>query len=362
LHVPLAGRTIAKYAGAGSPYFMHPNHLGSTTAVTNQTGNLIEGQLFYPWGQLWTYAQGLHDMRFASMGVREWFVSGEADQVMDFTLFRTYQPRLGRWLSPDPIAGDILNPQSLNCYGYVLNNPTNLIDPLGLSCSDVEGSDPNFTMSCGAGTPDIPTIPSSLPGLIPPGGYSGGSDLTGQRFEVFLASIPPGQCATLYEGRMAMQTFCNMPQSNLSEPSFTMTSGASGSGFSEAVDSAYDAALAKAGAYFRGRPPGQSFGACVGENLSLTLTGSTKHVIATTVIASAAGTASLASALFRKDSMELAAYLTIVAGAYIAPAAGASAIAAVGRTAADITLGVGAASFGLFIGSAANCASQGVNP
>jgi YD repeat-containing protein len=41
LHVPLAGRTIAKYAGAGSPYFMHPNHLGSTTAVTNQTGNLI---------------------------------------------------------------------------------------------------------------------------------------------------------------------------------------------------------------------------------------------------------------------------------------------------------------------------------
>src|SRR5207245_4975790 len=38
----------------------------------------------------------------------------------------------GRWLSPDPIGGDISNPQSLNRYAYVLNNPTNLIDLLGL--------------------------------------------------------------------------------------------------------------------------------------------------------------------------------------------------------------------------------------
>ena len=37
-----------------------------------------------------------------------------------------------RWLSPDPVAGDILNPQSLNRYAYVLNNPTTLTDPLGL--------------------------------------------------------------------------------------------------------------------------------------------------------------------------------------------------------------------------------------
>jgi hypothetical protein len=43
-----------------------------------------------------------------------------------------YNPRLYRWLSPDPLAGDILNPQSLNRYAYVLNNPTNLIDPVGL--------------------------------------------------------------------------------------------------------------------------------------------------------------------------------------------------------------------------------------
>jgi uncharacterized protein RhaS with RHS repeats len=38
----------------------------------------------------------------------------------------------GRWLTPDPLGGDLTNPQSLNRYAYALNNPTTLIDPLGL--------------------------------------------------------------------------------------------------------------------------------------------------------------------------------------------------------------------------------------
>lgn len=46
--------------------------------------------------------------------------------------FRYYVPEKGRWLTPDPLAGDITNPQSLNRYAYVMNNPTNFVDPLGL--------------------------------------------------------------------------------------------------------------------------------------------------------------------------------------------------------------------------------------
>jgi hypothetical protein len=38
---------------------------------------------------------------------------------------------LGRWLSPDPMGGDVSNPQSLNRYAYALNNPETLTDPLG---------------------------------------------------------------------------------------------------------------------------------------------------------------------------------------------------------------------------------------
>jgi len=51
---------------------------------------------------------------------------------LDHTLYRKYSSTLGRWLSPDPMAGSIMNPQSLNRYAYVMNNPVNFIDPLGL--------------------------------------------------------------------------------------------------------------------------------------------------------------------------------------------------------------------------------------
>jgi hypothetical protein len=39
-------------------------------------------------------------------------------------------------MSPDPLGGDITNPQSLNRYAYVMNNPTTLTDPLGLQGGD----------------------------------------------------------------------------------------------------------------------------------------------------------------------------------------------------------------------------------
>jgi len=48
--------------------------------------------------------------------------------------YRKYNPTQGRWLSPDPYDGsyDFSNPQSLNRYNYVLNNPLSYRDPLGL--------------------------------------------------------------------------------------------------------------------------------------------------------------------------------------------------------------------------------------
>jgi hypothetical protein len=49
----------------------------------------------------------------------------------------------GRWPSPDPAglaAADFSGPQSLNRYAYVMNETTDLLDPLGLGCySDASG-------------------------------------------------------------------------------------------------------------------------------------------------------------------------------------------------------------------------------
>jgi hypothetical protein len=44
---------------------------------------------------------------------------------------RVYDPLAARFLSPDPFVNDAANGQSYNRYTYVLNNPTNLVDPSG---------------------------------------------------------------------------------------------------------------------------------------------------------------------------------------------------------------------------------------
>jgi RHS repeat-associated protein len=56
---------------------------------------------------------------------------------IQYTRARWYQPRIGRWTSPDPIIPDFRNPQSINRYAYVLANPVNRVDPSGLYHSDV---------------------------------------------------------------------------------------------------------------------------------------------------------------------------------------------------------------------------------
>jgi RHS repeat-associated protein len=52
----------------------------------------------------------------------------------DHAQFRQYSSTPGRWMSPDPYDGsyDPSNPQSMNRYSYVLNNPMEFVDPLGL--------------------------------------------------------------------------------------------------------------------------------------------------------------------------------------------------------------------------------------
>lgn len=45
---------------------------------------------------------------------------------------RYYMPETGRFISEDPWTGDMTTPQTLNPYPYVVNNPLNNVDPLGL--------------------------------------------------------------------------------------------------------------------------------------------------------------------------------------------------------------------------------------
>ena len=50
--------------------------------------------------------------------------------------YREYDPQTGRWLSKDPL---LFGGGDSNLYGYVLQDPVNLVDPWGLMWFDKEG-------------------------------------------------------------------------------------------------------------------------------------------------------------------------------------------------------------------------------
>ena len=126
-YIFFAGRRIAWVDSAGTVRYYWGDHLGSTRMVTDAAGNVCYDADFYPF-------QGERPAYVNTCTPAYKFAGMKFDQESGnyYTLNRYYPSNLARWLSPDPLAGDVTNPQSLNRYAYVLNNPTTLADPLGL--------------------------------------------------------------------------------------------------------------------------------------------------------------------------------------------------------------------------------------
>ncbi len=53
----------------------------------------------------------------------------DAESGLDNFGARYFGSSMGRFMSPDPLGGDMTNPQSLNRYAYALNNPLRYTDP-----------------------------------------------------------------------------------------------------------------------------------------------------------------------------------------------------------------------------------------
>lgn len=103
-----------------------------------------------PYGQR-TKLSGTADADFGYAGSYHHAPSG-----LNLTLYRAYDPALGRWLSRDPIGEH----GGVNSYGYVGNEPLGRVDPLGLTY----GSNWNFFASwvLGAGQNQRSYGPGSL--------------------------------------------------------------------------------------------------------------------------------------------------------------------------------------------------------
>jgi len=105
--------------------------------VTDGSGNVISRHDYLPFGEEITggYAGRTSALGFAaSEGVPQRFTGKERDSEsgLDYFGARYYGSALGRFSSPDPIGGHYTDPQTLNKYAYVRNNPLRYVDPDGL--------------------------------------------------------------------------------------------------------------------------------------------------------------------------------------------------------------------------------------
>jgi RHS repeat-associated protein len=107
-------------------FFYTRDHLGSIRELTDGSGNVRARYAYDPYGRR-TKLEGDMDADFGFAGM---FWSSEVN--LSLTLFRAYDPELGRWLSRDPLKDAELT-EGPNLYAYVADNPVNYIDPLGLA-------------------------------------------------------------------------------------------------------------------------------------------------------------------------------------------------------------------------------------
>lgn len=137
-----AGSQLLATVTPGSPenvVYHHPDHL-SIRVQTDANANWTKKYGHFPFGDFWheCTAGAQPECLAGGAGSNKWhFTSYERDpeSQLDYAMSRYHASRLGRFMSPDPLPADVSNPQNLNRYTYALNNPINLVDPLGTRCA-----------------------------------------------------------------------------------------------------------------------------------------------------------------------------------------------------------------------------------
>ena len=115
----------------GDVIYYYGDQIGSATLLASVDGWPVSSDTFYPFGQEQAANSNSDHYKFTGK-------ERDAESGLDYFGARYYASSMGRWMSPDwadkPEAvpySSLDNPQSLNLYGYVLNNPLSKADPDG---------------------------------------------------------------------------------------------------------------------------------------------------------------------------------------------------------------------------------------
>src|SRR5690606_22780572 len=105
-------------------YYFHPDHLGSSSYITNMAGSVSQHMGYLPFGET------LVDEHINSNNSPFKFNGKEFDEETGNYYYsaRYYDPKLSIFISVHALAE-----KTMDAYGYCYNNPINLVDPTGMS-------------------------------------------------------------------------------------------------------------------------------------------------------------------------------------------------------------------------------------
>ena len=129
----VGGQRIARVANLGPIYYYYGDHLGTARVITDGGGTKCYDADYFPWG-------GEQHVYVNSCAQNYKFTGKERDPDTGSDYFgaRWYRNTMARFYSPDWSAvpeavpsAVLTDPQTLNLYSYVRNNPTTVGDPDG---------------------------------------------------------------------------------------------------------------------------------------------------------------------------------------------------------------------------------------
>ncbi len=114
---------LARKNSDGSKTFYHNDHLGSVSLLTDQSGAVLENTKYLPYG----------DILSGGTKSKYLFTGQEKDKETGLNYYgaRYYNSHMQRFIQPDSVLPDLYDPQGLNRYSYVRNNPLKYTDPSG---------------------------------------------------------------------------------------------------------------------------------------------------------------------------------------------------------------------------------------
>ena len=125
----------------------HFDFRGSTVALTDETGAIVERFQYSPYGLL----------RSGDASITPFLFNGMYGVMTDgnglyYMRARYYHPEIRRFVNQDVLLGYVVKGQTLNQYAYVTGQPVSYVDPFGLYALvmiDVEGAEASSGMRFG---------------------------------------------------------------------------------------------------------------------------------------------------------------------------------------------------------------------